>query len=245
MKYAAVGLSEGSGGFWAGPSAERAVGIAEALGLRGAVAAFVGCGGKTTLIERLAASLPGRTLIAPTTKMFPPKTRRAGVDCLGRLNPATGKLEAVPADELAAAVARYDVVLLEADGSRALPCKGWRADEPVVPPYCTHTIGVVTLSALGRPADAAVVHRLPEFLALTGLNEGEIIDMRAMLAMTLAPGGMFKNSAGEKILLVNKVEDESAQKQAVCFLRNIQKRAGGFMRLLYGSAIYDGWTEML
>ena len=103
--------------------------------------AVVGCGGKTSLIELLADRMRDKkVLISTTTKIFPPKMKdivlfetlrqceehepRTGVQCMGILNSASGKLEALPDSFLAAIKSRYDIVLLEADGSRGLPCKG-------------------------------------------------------------------------------------------------------------------------
>ena len=208
------------------------------------ILAVVGCGGKTSLIKQLAADMQGKTvLISPTTKMYPLNVGTA--DCIGVPNHQTGKLEALPPDELASLAPRYDIVLLEADGSRSLPCKGWLEDEPVVPGYCTHTVGVVTLSALGKPATGERVHNLPQFLALTGLREGQEITMQALRDMVCAPQGMFKNSAGQRILLVNQVEDEPTACAAREFLQGIKARRPGFFeRLLFGSVYQDSWQEV-
>ncbi len=222
--------------------------IVEALALPvPCVVAVVGCGGKTSFIERVATSFRGKRdkkiLISPTTKMYPLNVE--GVDCLGVLNSATGKLEALPEDHLADLTSRYDMTLLEADGSQGLPLKGWREDEPVVPRYCTHTIGIVTINALGRPATRDVVFRMPEFLSLTGLHEGEIVTAEAQEAMVCAPYGMFKNGVGRLFLFLNQVEDEQTFRLAQGFLANIKKKdPGRFARLLYGSVHQDVCWEV-
>ena len=218
---------------------------ADCLDISGrSIIAVIGCGGKTTLIEQLAIHCRNRrVLVSPTTKMFPLNVD--GVSLSGRLNAETGKLEALPEDELAALTPQYDMVLLEADGSCGLPCKGWREDEPVVPGWCTHTAGIVTMSALGRSATLSVVHRLPEFLTLTGLREGASITLEALEAMICAPHGMFKNSAGRKYLFVNQVEDEQTACIARKFLQDLRKKYPSFFtRLLYGSARQDAWSEV-
>jgi len=205
------------------------------------IVAVVGCGGKTSLIKHVAEGFHGKkVLISPTTKAFPMNVKNA--DCRGLLNPETGKLEAIPEHELADLVPKYDVVLLEADGSRSLPCKGWRADEPVIPEFCTHTIGVVTLNALGNETDLAYVHNLPQFLALTGLCKGDEITLQALQTMVCAPGGMFKNSAGSRIILLNQVESQSTSIIANEFLKLIKKsHPGVFTKLLFGSIYQDTW----
>ena len=208
----------------------------------GSVIAVVGCGGKTSLIGLLANKLrEKKVLVSTTTKMFPIQ----GIQCQGLLNKASGKLEALPAEALASLIPQYDITLLEADGSRGLPCKGWLPNEPLVPHYCTHTVGIVTISALGKAATETIAHRLREFLSLTGLKEGETITAQALEAMTCAPGGMFESSAGKQYLLVNQVEDEAAAKAAQSFLKNIkQNHLNRFERLLYGSVLRDTWNEV-
>jgi probable selenium-dependent hydroxylase accessory protein YqeC len=228
----------------------------------GSVIAVVGCGGKTSFIEYAADRLRDKkTLVSTTTKMFPMKTRgvvvcetlqrcnehmpRTGIQCLGLLNAATGKLEPLPDYILAGLVPRYDVTLLEADGSRGLPCKGWLANEPAVPPYCTHTVGIVTMSVLGKAATEAVVHRLPEFLSLTGLKEGQPVTERALEAMICAPDGMFKCSAGRRYLLINQVEDDASAAAALSFLRMIkEKHPRQCVKMLYGSIHIDAWQDV-
>jgi probable selenium-dependent hydroxylase accessory protein YqeC len=228
----------------------------------GSVVAVVGCGGKTSLISLLAGKLRNRkVLVSTTTKIYPPKMEgvllcvtlrqceehepQKGVQYMGLLNNASGKLEAPPESLLAELVLRYDIVLLEADGSRGLPCKGWLENEPAVPRYCTCTMGVVTMNALGKAADATTVHRLPEFLALTGLGEGETITAQALEAMVCAPKGMFKNSAGRRYIIVNQAEDDAVAGAALSFLKIIkEKYLDHFTKLLLGSVHHDVWQEV-
>jgi probable selenium-dependent hydroxylase accessory protein YqeC len=224
--------------------------------------AVVGCGGKTSLVELLADRLRDKkVLISTTTKIFPPKMKdivlcenfrqceehepQTGIQCMGLLNSASGKLEALSLAFLAALLPRYDIVLLEADGSRGLPCKGWLANEPVVPDFCTHTVGLVTMGALGKQAGETTVHRLPEFFALTGVGERQTITERALEAMVCAPTGMFKNSVGKRYVIVNKVEDDAAAAVALSFLQKIkEKYPARFEKFLFGSVRHDVWQEV-
>jgi len=228
----------------------------------GSVVAVVGCGGKTSLVELMADRLrEKKVLISTTTKIYPPKMKdimlcetlvqceehepRTGIQCMGLLNSASGKLEALPEAFLANLQPRYDIVLLEADGSRGLPCKGWLADEPVVPDYCTHTLGLITMGALGKPAGETTVRRLPEFFALTGVGEGQTITVAALDAMVCAPKGMFKNSVGQRYVIVNQVEDDTTAAVALAFLRTIkEKYPARFKKMLYGSVHNDAWQEV-
>jgi len=228
----------------------------------GSVVSVVGCGGKTSLIELISKlNSDKKVLISPTTKTFPmisdgvilcdtlesckmhkPQT---GVQCLGIYNNRNKKLEALPGHILVDIVPFCDIVLIEADGSRWLPCKGWRDNEPVIPHYSTQTVGVVSMNALGNVANNDVVHHLPEFLTLTRLKEGDIITEPVLEDMVCQPGGMFKNSVGQKYLLVNRVEDKETVRVAKSFLTKIKlKYPNRFKRLIYGSVHCNEWHEV-
>lgn len=170
--------------------------------------AVVGCGGKTGVVELLfGEAAPLRALIAPTTRILPPPP---GVFCLGVPDPPTGKLLAAPLEEIKRASADCDITLMEADGSRALPLKGWADWEPVVPAFTTLTLGVVGARALGLSATGEHVHRLDRFLALTDLDEGDVVDARAIARMILAPGGMLAKAVGRTALLINQADAQDA-----------------------------------
>jgi len=228
----------------------------------GSVIAFIGCGGKTSLIKLLADKLRDKkVLVSTTTKIFPLNIEgitlcqtlqqcrehepQTGIQCMGLLNAASGKLESLPLSVIEELIPHYDITLLESDGSRGLPCKGWLQNEPVIPSYCTHIVGVLTINALGKTATETTVHRLPEFLALTGLKEGGIITASTLEAMVCTPDGMFKNSAGRCYLFVNQAEDDTAAYAARSFLYTIkEKHHYRFEKLLYGSVHLDTWQEV-
>ncbi|MCL1917042.1 MAG: selenium cofactor biosynthesis protein YqeC [Peptococcaceae bacterium] len=226
------------------------------------ILAVTGCGGKTSFINLLAEKKRDKkVLISPTTKTYPLYADRVklcktlqqceehqpqtGVQCLGILNTATGKLGPLPEHVLADMMPDYDLMLLEADGCRGLLCKGWRENEPVIPWFCTHTVGIVTMNALGSAATESIIHRLPEFLSITGLQKGKPITPQALEAMVCSAQGMFKNSAGARYLLVNQVEDNTTARIARSFLQRIKKNySNHFTKLLYGSVHLDMWQEV-
>ena len=228
----------------------------------GSIISVVGCGGKTSLIEHLArCNLDKKVLVSPTAKMFPiianditqcytieeslHHTAHIGVQCFGQLNEKTNKLEALPDQILAELTLQYNIVLLEADGSRSLPFKGWRDNEPVVPIYSTHTIGVATLSALRRPATEDNVHNLNEFLSLTGLKRGDTITEYAVEAMICSSQGMFKNAVGAKYLIIPKVENETEHQVARAFCESLMRNYTKlFKSIVYGSIKNNVWYEV-
>lgn len=220
-----------------------------------AVAAFVGAGGKTSLIHDLAREAVSEglsVLVTTTTKMWDPRREKGRVCDALSLDPearppaarkgqasvlASMAIEAT--DEGAGASARsrlkllgfepgkvegfrssgHDLILVEADGSRGLPVKAPAGHEPAMPPTADMVVGVIGLDALGAPADGLHVHRLEAFLGLSGLKEGENIDIRSLSRLVLSPAGLFKGSpeGARRILALNKgdlVTEAAARKAA-------------------------------
>jgi probable selenium-dependent hydroxylase accessory protein YqeC len=191
---------------------------------------FIGSGGKTSLIWHLArhfsflAEQPfppeqknRKILVSPSTKMKPPPHVIPGITVSGILNEKNGKLEALPPLELEALAPAYDLVLIEGDGSRELPIKGWADYEPVVPGFTTMTVGIIPVWPLGLPASEKIIHRLPLFCALTGALAGEPLKPEHLVKAIAGREGqksLFSAAQGKKILFFNQIEDEEALARA-------------------------------
>jgi probable selenium-dependent hydroxylase accessory protein YqeC len=170
----------------------RSAGLAGALGLGpGDVVAFVGGGGKTSAIVRVAAELSaaGRRVVATTTtRVGWSIARHLRVEVVRDADEAVRASARAPSVFLSAgfgpdgkhlgvdpgivdavaAAGVADVVLVEADGSRQRPIKAPSAHEPVIPGSTTVLVPVVGLDALGREIDESTAHRPDRVVALTG-----------------------------------------------------------------------------
>ena len=62
-----------------------------------------------------------------------------------------GKLTAPPQAQLERWMTLADIVLIEADGAKRMPCKAPAAHEPVLLPQCDTVLAVAGLSALRHP----------------------------------------------------------------------------------------------
>lgn len=219
-----------------------------------------GCGGKTSLVNLLASEYRNKkVLITPTTKMRPlydddiqlcttremciSHAAQTGIQCMGILNSSTNKLEALNETDLAEVASQYDLVLMEADGSRGLPCKGWTKQDPVIPNFTTHTIGVVSIHALGLPATEANVYRLPEFLTLTGLHEQDPITLHALASMIDFKYGMFHRYQGQLIVCINQVESAQDRQHAELLKKLILEIYPYPIRIIIGSAKQNCFWE--
>jgi probable selenium-dependent hydroxylase accessory protein YqeC len=195
----------------------RALGI-----VPGDVVAFVGAGGKSGAILRLADEL-GRAgtpvLVVPTTKMFLDEAEQVGpvvtaereaelreeiAERLAREGAVAAGAALISKDRIAGvdphwvpALAPPDgVTLVEADGSRRRPLKGMADHEPALPRGATLVVAVGGAGALGEPLDEEIVHRPERFSRLTGVAYGHTITARAFAAALLA--GLEKAPEGAR-----------------------------------------------
>lgn len=206
---------------------------------KGSVVSVVGCGGKTTLVQKLSRVMSEhmKVGVAASTKMYIPEQSvysdmfiRHQHECTEDVTApgiyyfsdetVPGKLHGLGAYMTAQAKAFMDVIMIEADGSRMRPLKGWAPYEPVIVEDTTLTIGVMNLKTLGMRASDEIVHRMPEFEKLTGIKAGEIVKTEHLCAMVNSPLGMFKYSKTRKVLLINHVDSPEAYSQAVDFVKN-------------------------
>lgn len=161
-----------------------AVELAALLDIRPGVTAVIGGGGKTTLLRTLGEEL-SRThsvLLCTTTKIFPfggmpcartwaeleALRRTHRLLCAGSPVPGTEKLTALETP-MAQLAARFDYVLVEADGSAQRPMKAHAPHEPVVPAGAGQTICVVGASGFGRPISQAA-HRPELYAKIAGVS---------------------------------------------------------------------------
>ncbi len=225
------------------------------------IVSVVGCGGKTTFIKTLSESIKNKkVLITTTTKIRPEQGTilinslddcikhipKEAVYCYGVINESSGKLEAMPLHILKDVVSKFDIALIEADGSKGIACKGWRDYEPVVPNYTTYTVGIITLSSLNKAVSDETVFRQEEFKALTKIKSDERIDYKHIARMLCERNGMFYKSVGKKILCINKVESSEGISMAKKLAEVVKKEYGSdfFDKIVYGSAMAASWNEV-
>lgn len=193
--------------------------VADALALPKGVTCLVGGGGKTTLAHVLAQQLPGTVIFCTTTRIFPSETLpvvtggpwqiaaaldRARTVCVG--TPAQqGKL-AAPETPLEQLCLLADYVIVEADGSKGLPCKAHLEYEPVIPPEMDRTILVVGAAGFGQSI-AQAAHRSKRFAALCCASEEDIVTPERLAAVLNAEGGF-------DTVVVNQMEDGSREAAA-------------------------------
>ena len=137
------------------------------------VRAFVGSGGKTTLIKRQARQYRAegkRVFVTTSTHMFIEEDTLLTDDAEGILRelnrkgwvmaglPEGKKIKPLSAETYARVCAQADVVLVEADGARGRFVKLPAPHEPVIPENAGEILLVCNLKAVGLPLETAA-HR--------------------------------------------------------------------------------------
>lgn len=191
---------------------------------KGEVISFVGAGGKTTSIFALGRELKAqgkRVLITTTMAIYDPKEydyyflkhiedkfkpKEASITILGD-RVLDSKLRGVTREyiDYIGSLDIFDLILVEADGSKMKSLKAPREGEPLIPLSTTKTVGLIGMDSLGKTLDEENVHRVEIFIQLVGKKLGEKIEVKDIVKLVVDPKGLFKNSLGEKILILNKV----------------------------------------
>ena len=161
------------------------------------IRAFVGAGGKTTLIHEQAAAYRAegkRVFVTTSTHMFlepdtvlsdDPDVILAELDRKGYVmagRPEGQKIRALSPETYAAVCDHADVVLVEADGSNGKPIKFPNRTEPVLQDNVEEIVVVCGLRALGKPL-REVAHRPELVKACLGAEDDSIITLAHMAAL--------------------------------------------------------------
>jgi len=188
----------------------------------GDVVSFVGAGGKTSAMFRLADELAEqgwRVISTTTTRIAQDELHRAPqqvgfghgmwlpdtlphqveshrhVFVFGKIE-ADGKVRGVRPAWLDSNLARspyLDALLVESDGSRRRPMKAPLPHEPAMPSSSTVVVPVMGLEALGQPLEERNVYGAKVIHNATGYPIGKPVTTRLMAAVIMSPQLGLKN----------------------------------------------------
>jgi probable selenium-dependent hydroxylase accessory protein YqeC len=225
---------------------------------------FVGAGGKTTSLLRLARELKGcdkRVLVTTTTAIYCPDegecdevitdiphskdfgNRKSGacIVAMGSEITPENKLLGMDRSSLTGFHQEkiFDYILVEADGSRQRSIKAPADHEPVIPSGTTKAVGVIGLDALGKKIDATAVHR-PELLCRqTAKVMGAIIDEDVIGGLIRAPQGLFKAvpEGSQRYVVFNKVQNSDRQQSARCIIASVKSDFPGIQGFIVANML--------
>lgn len=201
------------------------------------IISLVGGGGKSTLLEYLAACFASRGMraaIMTTTRMACPEHISASMeDC--RMRWAKGEYAAcgektengkfrAPQDELLSVLLEEaDVLIIEADGAHMLACKAPAEHEPVILPQSDIVIGVMGIEVIGH-AVGKVCHRPQHVCALLGCGEEHLLTAADMAQIFVSERGTKKNVGARAFYAVlNKCDDEKRLEDGMRVIEELEK----------------------
>lgn len=216
------------------------VSLAQALRVHSSrTVAFVGSGGKTTAMFQLARQLPPPVIVTATSHLGAWQTQFADLHVMLHTSATlekmqhslkgiiliTGELDGERTRPINDSLLRWlrefcgnrsIPLLIEADGSRSKPLKGWAEHEPPIPSFVELVVQVLGLAGLGKPLHSEYVHRAEIFSKLSGLKPNERITPEAILRVIAHQEGGLKNipPSARRVVLVNQADTDGLQSTA-------------------------------
>ena len=195
--------------------------LSKALDIPRGVSAFVGGGGKTTLIMELAEELSSKykVLVTASAKMRKPKCKTLIAPSAREVLSAFEKtnLLALGSQEAEDKLGRLaelepiypvlaDCVLTEADGAHNLPLKAPAEHEPVIPREAALVVAVLGLDGIGKPISQAC-HRPEIYAKAAGAEILDIITPEMAASVLMSEAGQRKGVSCRFAAVLNKADN--------------------------------------
>lgn len=227
---------------------------------------FVGAGGKTTTMFKLAKTLKDlnkKVLVTTSTAIYNPQKDTydkiivensediikkiehidyGTITVVGREISDQNKLLGLSKKIIEAIHNKkiFDFILVEADGSKRRPIKAPADHEPVIPQNTDKTIGVIGMDSIGRRINVENVHRPELFCEVTGSKVEEIINEEKIYKLIKNDKGLFKGVPikSKKYILLNKVDTKNKEEKALKIIERV-KANGLKVNAIIASNIID------
>lgn len=231
---------------------------------KGDVISFVGAGGKTSLMLSLAAELSSRyrVIVTTTTKMatneIPSNWKKlvfkhnynygilkknmkthgiVFVYCCSE----NGRLIGITPGIVKYLQKWFDIVLVEADGSRRLPLKIPKMHEPVIPDCSTKVVTIFGFDGLDRSADPSTCYNFEGMKEkIHGFVDGKIVTPN-LLRRIFLEGGYLQKSIGKQLFVVINKADLNPIRAEI-FAR---KMYAPVLSGIATSSVAEGWLRKI
>jgi len=229
---------------------------------KGDMVVFVGAGGKTSAMNRLAKDLysSGETaILTTTTKIYPiggleyqlslvgdleaPSIinsiywERPKIIILGKEINQEGKIVGLDPGKINGIrnIRKDLTILVEGDGAKGKPFKAPRDFEPVIPDKATIVVPVIGIDSIGKSLSETSFHGTEYMCLLTGLKLGETFRAKDAAAVLLSKDGYQKEvpKSARWIPLINKVDNLHDRKNALELVEIL--KASGVEKIILSS----------
>jgi probable selenium-dependent hydroxylase accessory protein YqeC len=203
---------------------------------KGDVVSITGTGGKTSLLFKLGNELRKscKVLITTSTKIYMPSKRdydfiyameeymsmsdkeenhEGATVIFSEYMKEENKLIGINDEDLEKVIGYFDIVLIEADGSKMLPLKAWKNNEPPILKRTRKSIGVFPIDMIGEKISRDNVYNYEDFVKLIG--EMPIVVNETVGKICSDKNGIFKNSRGSLYLFINRADDSEQLQKAL------------------------------
>lgn len=134
---------------------------------------------------------------------------------LGIYNSKIGKITSLSPKILEDISGKCDYMIIEGDGSKMKPLKGWNKTEPVYAKNTTKSVGILPINIIGDKINDVNIHRMEEFLKISGGQKNETLTLNHLYNVIVHENGLFQYSLGEKILILNCAERDKDKENAL------------------------------
>ena len=134
---------------------------------------------------------------------------------LGIYDSKIGKITSLSPKILEDISGKCDYMIIEGDGSKMKPLKGWNKTEPVYAKNTTKSVGILPINIIGDKINDVNIHRMEEFLEISGGQKNETLTLNHLYNVIIHKNGLFQYSLGEKILIINCAERDKDKENAL------------------------------
>lgn len=206
--------------------------ITDVLPIRGGgVLSLVGGGGKTTtllLLAELLQPLGNKVLVTTTTKLsarMPHSDKLVLIQNEKQLEDVEAKVESftllatektgekligIPVEwvEKGHLQEKWDIILVEADGSMGKSLKANMDHEPVIPENSSIVLVVIGLDIIGKPLSEENVHRAETAGKITGNSLGTPVSADTIVKLLATDKGLLKGTTSNQqiYIILNKYD---------------------------------------
>ena len=141
---------------------------------------------------------------------------------LGIYDSKIGKITSLSPKILEDISGKCDYMIIEGDGSKMKPLKGWNKTEPVYAKNTTKSVGILPINIIGDKINDVNIHRMEEFLEISGGQKNETLTLNHLYNVIIHKNGLFQYSLGEKILILNCAERYEDKENALNLAKMIK-----------------------